>query len=744
MYLVYDLETETRVHLRRKASPWHPDNYIVAAGWKKQGDSRCSWVYHDKPTKFNLHIPENVTLLVGFNLKFDMLWQWDNPELKAFFKRGGRIWDCQYVEYLLSGQDARFHYPALTEVSPRYGGKEKIDEVKVLWDAGVATKDINEDLLIDYLVGTEEEGRDGGDVGNTEKVFLGQLARVKQEGMLNAVMSRMDGLCATTEMEWNGLKVDVQEAKLQLSALMAEKDKLYTELQTYIPDTPDGFEFSWNSRVHKSCLLFGGTAKYVKQAPYIDAKTGEYACRRDTETHWVLDDKSTTPVVHLEEPPENVVRFLSGKNKGAAKTVKVEVRGELKTKYQDFYVEFPGYVKALPEWATKTTDARGKSLYSTSGDTIAALENTDVPFCKVLSRYEAVVKELGTYFVTRNSKGDLSGMLTCVDPSTHLIHPNFNHCSTVTARLSSDNPNMQNIPRGDKSAIKKLFVSRYANGTMLEADYSQLEIVVQGLLSGDKNLIQDLINRVDFHCKRVAIQDKYKITYDEVKAIIGDEAHPDHKFWKKIRTAAKIFSFQRSYGAGAALIALSTGLSVEDVKDLIAAEDAAYPGIVHFNEDVAMEVAGSAEPFRDPQNNFQVYRRGYWRAPTGCKYHFRSWPAQEWQKERGIEESFSPTEMKNYPVQGTGGEIVQGMCGRLWRHFVSNDNYGGKALLVNTVHDCVWVDHDSIVSEQVAADVKRIMESVPEWLKTFGIECPVPFPVEVEQGANMLELHHSC
>ena len=113
VYMVFDEETQTKPYLKRKASRWHPDNYIVAHGWKIQGDERCSWEYNEAHENQWIKIPENVTLLVGFNLKFDLLWQWDNPDLIAFFKRGGRIWDCQYVEYLLSGQDPRYHYCTL-------------------------------------------------------------------------------------------------------------------------------------------------------------------------------------------------------------------------------------------------------------------------------------------------------------------------------------------------------------------------------------------------------------------------------------------------------------------------------------------------------------------------------------------------------------------------------------------------------------------------------------------------------
>lgn len=739
-YMAWDLETCTHTMLKRKASPWHPDNYIVAAGWKVQGDKQCSWEYFKSDSKFLLKIPSDVMLLVGFNIKFDLLWQWENSDLKAFFKRGGRVWDCQYVEYLLHGQSPEYQYANLNDTAPKYGGTEKVDAIKVLWDQGVNTPDIDEDMLIDYLVGTETEGRDAGDVGNTEKIFLGQYKKAKQLGMIKAIKSRMDGLCATTEMEWNGLKISINEAKAQYKKLSERRKEVYALLQEHVPEMPEECPFNWGSRVHKSCLIFGGTVKYRKQDTYMDEKTGELARKVETEKWPLVDGEAVNP-----DDMDGKVQdtYKSGKQVGLGKFKNVKVPGELKTKYQDFYYEFKGYTKGLDQWKTKSVDGNGNSLYSTSGETISALAHTGIPFLENLAEYEALEKEINTYFITRDGQ---SGMLTCVDKRDNRIHHGLNHVATVTSRLSSSDPNLQNVPRGDTSEIKRLFHSRFGkDGLMLEADYSQLEVVVQGVLSGDAQLCEDLRNKVDFHCKRVAIQPKYGKTYDEVVAIIGNEDHPDHPRFKSIRTKAKIFSFQRAYGAGASLIALSTGMDVEDVKALIEAEEATYPGVKRFNDKVEYEVKTNATQFYDfSTGTRKVYRRGTWVAPTGCRYNFRSYDAQDWQRDKGIEDSFSPTELKNYPIQGTGGEIVQGICGKLWRHFVSNDNYGGRALLCNTVHDCIWVDLRSEIKSEVVSDVKRIMESVDEWFAQFGVEITVPFPVEVEVGPNMLDLKHAA
>jgi DNA polymerase I len=358
--------------------------------------------------------------------------------------------------------------------------------------------------------------------------------------------------------------------------------------------------------------------------------------------------------------------------------------------------------------------------------------------------------------------------------TTHIIHHKLNHSSTVTTRLSSTDPNVQNIPRDDedkvskqaKSQVKKMFVSRFDlaycikhnlplpldginAGRMGELDYSQLEVVVQGVLSNDPQLCEDLRNKVDFHCKRVSA--KHHITYEEAvawcKKGVSHEALEAAGFNGGVeRTKCKIFSFQRAYGAGAAKISLTTGMDLEEVKELIENEDKLYPGIVHFNDDVKDQVNRSAEPFNafdEERNCWRSYRKGYYTAPTGTRYAFRTFNAPEYLSKRGVDQTFSPTQLKNYPVQGTGGEFVQAVLGLLFRHFAENDNYGGMAFLVNTVHDCVWVDtHESVV-DQVMTDMMRIMQSIPDFYnKRHGMNITVPFPVEGEVGRNMQDKEH--
>ncbi len=759
-YLVFDSETQIHYSHKRKANPFDSRNYVVMRGWKTMGDPCCTAEYFQGKTSRNfLRIPEDVKVLVGHNIKFDLLYEMcnNNPDLIAFYKRGGRVWCTQYGYYLINGQTIKAQMVAMDTIIEEYGGRRKIDGLKAMWAAGIQTSEIDQSLLRDYLIGTEEEKRNSGDVGNTELIYLGQLAEAEALGMTKMIHARMDGLCATTEMEYNGLKIDVARAKADMTRLMAEQVEVKQRLEQYVTTIPEEVGFSWGSGVHMSCLLYGGTIRYKKQTTYLDEETGELA-RLKATADWPLFNKLPRNPNHeymscvdgrytITLPTGRVFyqdTYLGGKKAGEPKTKKVDVPGELKVKYQDFYYTLPRMTEPDDDWLGKLNDGQGGPVWGTDKDVVAELGTRDIPFLKDYSRNAALDKELGTYYMRADKTKGYVGMLTCVQPDDHIVHHSLNHVNTVTTRLSSNNPNMQNLPRADKSEVKAMFVSRFGpvDGKMVEMDYSQLEVVVQGWLSNDANLIRDLLLGIDFHCKRVSA--KFGVTYEEALDFCKNDQNGEvYKIWKPRRTGVKEFSFQRAYGAGAAAISAATKMPLEDVKELMVLEDAMYPGVGQFNDRVMREIEASAEGFRDPERGWNVYRKGQWQAPTGTLYTWRSWDAPAFLQRKGIKESFKPTETKNYPVQGTGGEIVQMVLGVMWRWFVANDNFGGLAFLVNTVHDCYWADTHASVTDKVVAGMQKIMNSVQLLLKIkLGCDCPVPFPSETEVGPNMHDLKH--
>ena len=196
------------------------------------------------------------------------------------------------------------------------------------------------------------------------------------------------------------------------------------------------------------------------------------------------------------------------------------------------------------------------------------------------------------------------------------------------------------------------------------------------------------------------------------------------------------------------MLSLSTGLSEDQVRAMIEREREIYRECDTFASMVTLSANAYDPSIQDGARNVQgqMLYKGMFPVITGTRYIFSEsdLPAAissnlgEFEKKT----NFSPTHLKNYPVQGFAGEIVQIMLGRLWRHFVANNNYGGKAYLTNTVHDCVWVDTTPDVTEQVAKDVDRIMSSAKSALNELWpeMECVVDFPVDVVVGENMCHL----
>ena len=472
--------------------------------------------------------------------------------------------------------------------------------------------------------------------------------------------------------------------------------------------------------------------------------------------HWVVDDldgsgeKLGFPVDAQPEPQANVVRFKGGKQAGMPKTKQADAddMDKPKSRMEDFFFDFPQLVSPQRDWEYE--DSPG--FYSTAEEITEKLAANDVPFVKTFMKLQKQEKDVGTYYVTYNDDGTpKGGMLTLVYPDGLLLHK-INHTNTVTSRLSSSDPNAQNFPRGDTSRLKELFESRFgADGSMVEVDYSQLEVVIQGMLSGDPQLRADLRARIDFHCKRVAA--RFGCTYEEAFEWCKVQKLEE---WSVRRTNCKEFSFQRAYGAGAVAISLTTGIPVADVKAMIEAEEAMYPGVVDFAAMMTRAVEDSAVEVdvfhRSKVNPALVVRakRGQYVAPTGTRYTFTQAEAPDFLQKKGVVASFSPTEIKNYAIQGTGGEGVQITAGRLFRWFLANDNFApkgghwrrdGLAFLVNTVHDCFWADAHNSIAKQVAKGIQGIMEQLDQVFNKLypHMNVDVPFPAEAELGPNLYE-----
>lgn len=800
MYATWDIETTITTRFKRKANPYIPENWTVTHGVKHKGDSAVreyrfgsdrpgpGWL---KPVLYTGDTP--IKLLIGMNIKFDLQHALTDPVNLGYWMKwvadGGMVWDIQLAEYLLCGQEQASQMLSLNEIAVRYGGNLKVDEVAALWEAGVNTPDIEPELLTRYLCG----GLDHmgvfqmGDVENTEQVALQQIKLARERGQLNSIMLNMGALLYTVEAERNGMFVDTVQGMILTDELRAKLIELTLLLDSFVPELP--FEFNWNSRFHKSALIFGGTVEFnCKQYDCADGSTiwkhdydkllaeGKaptllYA--QQDEEHYQLADGGTMAIEAwqaMEDPPALLLN-KSGKNEGMPKTKKVKVNNLDKPKGREVKESglrptftFAGYTKPEKKW-----EGADKGVYSTAAEVIEELEerNEDVPFLKAFIGMAKVAKDLGTYFLSVDPEtGEKKGMLSLVG-TDGLIHHMLNMVSTITARLSSSNPNLQNIPKGNKSDVKLLFKSRFgkwitddfgnqvwvSDGKIIQSDFSSLEVYVQAILTGCKQLIADLKAGLDLHVVRLAA--KEKMEYEEVLKLakgwtetLPDGTEIEHaaiKEWDYKRTGAKVYSFQRAFGAGNKKIATSTGMALEEVEALSSAEDERYPEIARYYERITEEVYANRKPLRviphpDIPGVLCHIGKSYYRTPDGKLYTYEQNPAPDYQVKRGITASFMPTEIKNYVVQGSGGEWAKAAMYLAVRAFYARENFGGLGLLVNQVHDATYADAHNSVAFECAALLHACMEAASDYMEwKFKWQVPVPVPSDTSWGYSMMD-----
>ena len=322
---------------------------------------------------------------------------------------------------------------------------------------------------------------------------------------------------------------------------------------------------------------------------------------------------------------------------------------------------------------------------------------------------------------------------------------------------------LQNIPKGNKSDVKLLFKSRFgkwvvddygimvwvSDGKIIQSDFSSLEVYVQAILTKCAQLIADLKAGLDLHCVRLAA--KEKMEYEEVVKLAkgyvdaqGNSFAPV-KEWDYKRTNAKVYSFQRAFGAGNSKIAASTGMALDDVEALSKAEDERYPEIDAYYADVAKQIKQNRKPARTVPHPLMPgvmcnLGTSHFRTPDGKMYTYMETPAPDYQVRRGVTANFMPTEIKNYVVQGSGGEWMKASMYMMVRLFYSRRNFDGKAVIVNTVHDASYVDaHDSVALEAAQWQHACMTEASTYMEWRFKWPVPVPVPSDTSWGRSMMD-----
>ena len=322
--------------------------------------------------------------------------------------------------------------------------------------------------------------------------------------------------------------------------------------------------------------------------------------------------------------------------------------------------------------------------YVTSEEVLQQLRSK-APIVDHILEHRGLKKLLGTY---------VDALPKLINPRTHHIHTSFNQAVTATGRLSSSDPNLQNIPvRGEEGKeIRKCFIPE-PGCLFFSADYSQIELRIMAHLSGDKNMIEAFREGYDIHAATAARIYKEKI----------DDVSRDQ------RTKAKRANFGIIYGITVFGLAERLDISREEAKQLIDGYFETFPE-VHAYMEKAKQLArehGYAETF--------FHRRRYLPDITSHNATVRN---------------FAERNAINAPIQGSAADIIKIAMVRIYERFCRE---GIKSKMILQVHDEL---NFSVLPEEKERVEKIVLE---EMQNAYPLQ--VPLVADSGWGANWLEAH---
>jgi DNA polymerase I-like protein with 3'-5' exonuclease and polymerase domains len=652
---------------------------------------------------FAVKLLNEADVIIGHNLPFDLSYIYHTSEFQDFLKRGGQIWDTQVAEYLMSGQ--RHSFASLAELQLIYLNKKiKESRISALFAKGIGADKIVARAPTHKRLFALYEKYALSDGITTLQIFQKQFVKAKSLNILDVIKLYNNYLLTLTVVMNTGIPVDLEKCQKTLRDFKLKSVTYLEEATNLISNLWDVRlgTFNVNSPKDKSAILFGGVYKLKEKEPAGFYKNG--------------NQKFTT----------------------------VE---------KDVVIE--GF--KVPTSITKESAIKGR--YATGADILEKIvrkTKNDVlrNYCEYQKQSMNYGKMCSTYlepFLNLSVNG--------------LLFPNYNNTMTITSRLSSSKPNLQNVPsKGDMLAPIQGQLIAPKGWTAISADYSQLEIYVSAYLANDPALTNDLLSGIDFHVKRLSYAED--MSYNEVYNLCKVEKLPE---WDDKRTKAKTISYQKAYGASPKSLSITTGLDEDLIKKIFEREDIEYPQVALFNKSVLEQVNNSKElsqakhlpkmkkgggkdgkrfvcgmellPIISNDGNIHYdndeYRYvGYYTAATGKRYSFEEIGRVNWRGE--LKRGFSTTQTKNYHIQGTASDVQASSSAALLPLLIKNSD---KVKMVNEIHDSKWFLVKDEYLDKMLVIIKELMENVPANFKKYlNVEMPFRIPIDFKIGKNFAEM----
>lgn len=324
--------------------------------------------------------------------------------------------------------------------------------------------------------------------------------------------------------------------------------------------------------------------------------------------------------------------------------------------------------------------SKTKTGISTGADELAKLQGQH-PIIEIILDYRELSKLSSTYVKT---------LPELINPVTHRIHTSFNQTIAATGRLSSVDPNLQNIPIRTELGrkIRAAFVAK-PDCELISFDYSQIELRLAAHLAKDKKLITAFKNQEDIHAATAAA----------IAGISIAQVTPD------MRRRAKAINFGILYGQGPHGLSQTAGISYEEARNFIDDYFTTYPNIKKYI-DTTLD---------------QAHTQGYVETLFGRKRFLEEINASNMMIRKSAERMAI-----NAPIQGSQADLIK--LAMIEINTFIEKNYTGQLALLLQVHDELLFEAKPEIITKVTPAIKKIMESV--------ISLSVPIIVEAKQGKN--------
>ena len=675
MKLTLDVEnTVTRRDGKIHLDPFEPDNTLVMVGMLTDTGRKLVVTFDHDETKPDLFGREMVqdyldkaTVLIMHNAAHDLLWLWESG-----FKYDGPVFDTMLAEYVL--QRGIKEPLSLEACAERYElDTKKQDTLKEYFKQGYSTRDIPHNELCDYL---------SADLHATQQLsdkLMYRLNTPADSGLMNTVDLTNQVAVCLARIYQRGFAVDLSVLNTVRQEFEQERDELERDLQQHVRTLMGDTPINLNSPEQLSWVVY---SRKVLDKPYWGNAIDPYMNNADFNsliaggTERLYKTKATQC---RECNGSGQIRKVKKDGTPFARTNKCTSCGgdgyHLVASKELAGLKFkpPG-----PKWASANGFSTSKQNLEILEKTARVRKMTDaVDFLSKVRRLSAVDTYLSSFV-------DGISMHTKQDGK---LHVRLLQHRTATGRFSGADPNMQNMPRGGTFPVKKVFVSRWAGGKILEADFAQLEFRTAAYLSQDGVAIEEVSTGFDVHAYTA-----------EVITNAGQSTD---------RQTAKAHTFAPLYGA--------TGFGRTQ------AEAAYYE---HFNEKYTGVASWHSKLAKEAIKTQKIT------TPSGREFAF----PDVVRKANGRVSYF--TQIKNYPVQSFATADIVPVA------LLHIDKLldGMQSCVVNTVHDSIVIDVHPDEERRVINVIQETNRVLPDLITIrWGLVFNVPLELEAKIGPNWLD-----